>query len=91
MGLRGLWADFLVHLIILATLLGVTAARPTPSARVVVLVCGLGLAGYTLGLGEIVGVIVGSAAVALATVLTLAGWVTYWVASARGHLTTRCK
>jgi hypothetical protein len=76
-GMRGLWVDFSVQLIILAALLGVTVARPMPGARVVVLVCGLGLAVDTVVLGAIVGLFVGTVALALASVLTLAGWATY--------------
>lgn len=75
--MRALWVDFSVQLIILAALLGVAVARPTPGARIVVLVCGLGLAVDTLVLGAIVGLFVGTVALALASLLTLTGWAMY--------------
>jgi len=76
-GLRGLWMSFSVQLIILAALLGVAVARPTPGARIVVLVCGLGLAVDALVVGAIVGLFVGTVALTLASLLTLAGWTMY--------------
>ena len=74
LGIRALWVALSVQFLMLAALLGVAVARPTPGVRTVVLVCGLGLAVETLVFGAIVGLFVGTVMLALASVLTLAGW-----------------
>jgi hypothetical protein len=76
-GVRGLWVEFSMHLIVLAALLLVAAARPLPAMRVVVLVCGLALAVDTVVLGVFVGIFVGTVALGAASLLTLASWVTH--------------
>jgi len=76
-GVRGLWVEFSMHLIVIATLLVVAAARPLSGARVVVLVCGLALAVDAVVLGVFVGLFVGGVMLGVASLLTLAAWVSY--------------
>jgi hypothetical protein len=76
-GVRGLWVEFSIHLIVIAALLVVASAQPLSGTRVVVLVCGLALAVDAVVLGVFVGLFVGTVMLGVASLLTLASWVSY--------------
>ena len=74
-GIRGLWVEFSMHLVVIAVLLIVAATRHLPGTRAVVLVCGLALAVDVVVLGAFIGLFVGTVMLSVASLLTLASWV----------------
>jgi hypothetical protein len=76
-GVRGLWVEFSMHLVVIAVLLAVAATRPLPGTRVVVLVCGLALAVDAVVLGAFIGLFVGTVMLSVASLLTLTSWVSH--------------
>lgn len=84
-GVKGLWLVFSCHLVLLATALIVVALRPAGAAPLLLVVLALIPAVDTLTLLWFVGIFPGTVALALVTVLMLAGAVLHRSRRARGE------